>query len=141
MARTEKVVADASVVVKWYNLEAETEEALKLRDDYAARRIELTAPFLITYEVVNALRYNPDFGVETVKSAVKDLMDMQMNLQLLDASQAQRAVELAFKYGITFYDATYLSLAQTEGIKLYTADGRLITKVPDQTIRHIRDYK
>jgi predicted nucleic acid-binding protein len=140
MARTEKVVADASVVVKWYNLEAETEEALELRRDYAARRIELTAPYLLSYEVANALRYNPDFGAEDVRSAVKDLTDMQMTLKLLDEQQVHTAIEVAFKYGITFYDATYFALAKEEDIKFYTADDRLIAKVPDQAIRHIREY-
>jgi len=33
MARSEKVVVDASVLVKWYNLGDVSEEALKLRPD------------------------------------------------------------------------------------------------------------
>ena len=126
--------------MKWYNLEAETEQALKLRQDYANRRAELAAPLLLSYEVANALRYNPDFGAEDVEASIKDLLDMQLKLQPLDESQAQRAAELAFKHGITFYDASYLALAETEDVPLYTADDRLIARVPHEKVRHIRDY-
>jgi len=100
----------------------------------------LTAPFIIAFEVASALRYNPDFGADDVKSATKDLLDMQMNLQLLDEEQSRKAVDLAFKYGITVYDAAYLALTENEDVAFYTADVKLITKVSDRMVRHIRDY-
>jgi predicted nucleic acid-binding protein len=140
MARVEKVVPDASVVVKWYNLEPDTEKALQLRRDYASRQVELVAPYLISYEVANSLRYNPDFGAEDVKSAITDLLNMQMNLQLLDDEQVRRATELAFKHGVTLYDSAYLAVAEAGDMMLYTADDKLITKVASERMRHIRDY-
>jgi len=140
MARVEKVVADASVIVKWYNLEAYTENALQLRRDYAARRVELAAPYLVAYEVANALRYNPDFGAEDLRSAITDLLNMQMDLRLLDEEQVQRTTELAFKHGITLYDSTYFALAEAGDMPLYSADDKFITKVGSQRIHHIRDY-
>jgi predicted nucleic acid-binding protein len=140
MARVEKVVPDASVVVKWYNLEPDTEKALQLRRDYASRQVELVAPYLISYEVANSLRYNPDFGADDVKSAITDLLNMQMNLQLLDDEQVRRATELAFKHGITLYDSAYLAVAEAGDMMLYTADDKLITKVASERMRHIRDY-
>jgi predicted nucleic acid-binding protein len=140
MAATQKVVPDASVVIKWYNLENDTEAALKLRRDYATHKINLTAPLVLAYEVANALRYSPDFGTEDAKIAVKDLLDMQISFEQLSESQARRAVELAFNYGITFYDATYVALAETEETTLYTADEKLIAKVSSKSVTHIRDY-
>ena len=140
MARIEKVVVDASVLVKWYNLEDDSENALRLRNDYASRQVELIAPYLITYEIANSLRYNPDFGAEDVNSAITDLMNMQLCLKLLDETQIRRATDLAFKYGITIYDAVYLALAETDEVPLYTADERLMVKTTQPRIRHIRDY-
>ena len=141
VARAAKAVVDASVIIKWYNLEPDAEKALELRAAYAARDIELLAPYLIIYEIANALRYNPDFGVEDVKSAVTDLMDMQLSLQQLDERQIQKATDLAFNYGITIYDSTYLALSETSELTLYTADDRLIEKTAHPRIRHIRDFK
>jgi len=141
MARAEKVVVDASVAVKWYNLEEHTNKALQLRRDYAAHEVDLTAPYLVNYEVANSLRYNPDFGVEDLKAAVADLLDMHLNLMLLDEQQTKTASELALKYGVTFYDAVYLALAEAEETTFYTADDKLITKVGGPMVKHIRDYR
>jgi predicted nucleic acid-binding protein len=140
MARVEKVVADASVVVKWYNLETNTENALQLRRDYMSRRVELVAPYLLAYEVANALRYNPDFGAEDVKSAVTDLLNMQMDLRLLNEEQIQTTTDLAFKLGITLYDSAYFALAEAGEMTFYSADDKFIAKVGSQRVRHIRDY-
>jgi len=140
MARIEKIVVDASVLIKWYNLEDDSEKALQLRTDYASRQIELVAPYLITYEIANSLRYNPDFGAEDVKSAITDLMNMQLSLQLPDETQIQRATDLAFKYGITIYDAVYLVLAETSEIPFFTADEKLVLKTTQSRIRHIHEY-
>ena len=67
-------------------------------------------------------------------------MNMQLNLQLLDETQIQRATELAFKYGITIYDSVYLAMAETGEMTFYTADDKLLTKTAQPRIRHIRDY-
>jgi len=140
MARVEKIVIDASVAVKWYNVETDTEKALRLRTAYAAGRVDIAAPYLITYEIANSLRYNPDFGEMDVASAMKDLLDMQIDLRLLDPEQIEKSLELAYRHGITLYDSAYLALAETGGMTLYTADDRLLTKVPASLVKHLRDY-
>jgi len=69
--REEVIVADASVVVKWFVEEDYTDEALRLRDDYVERALEIASPDLLPYEVLNALRYNPSFGgSQLVKTAM-----------------------------------------------------------------------
>jgi len=57
------VVVDASVVAKWYLEEEYTEKALKLRDMHVNGEIELTAPELLLFEVLNAIRYSGVFPV------------------------------------------------------------------------------
>ncbi len=52
-----EAVVDASVVVKWLVEEEGSERALRLRDRYIDGKIEIIAPELITFEVLNALRY------------------------------------------------------------------------------------
>jgi len=141
MARVEKVVIDASVAIKWYNIEADTEEALKLRAAYAAGRVDIAAPYLIAYEVANSLRYNPNFGEMDAISAMNDILDMQIDLRLVDRDQIEKSFELAYKHGMTVYDSTYMALAETGDMTLYTADERLLTKVPSSHVRHIRDYQ
>jgi len=50
------VVADASVMVKWFVDEIYSENARKLRDEYINGTLEIIAPELMPYEVLNALK-------------------------------------------------------------------------------------
>lgn len=58
------MVVDASVVVKWFVEEVYTDKALKLRDDPVDGLIGVAAPQLLTFGLLNSLKYNPAFGLE-----------------------------------------------------------------------------
>ncbi|MGB9895581.1 MAG: type II toxin-antitoxin system VapC family toxin [Thermoproteota archaeon] len=51
------VVVDASVIVKWFVEEENSDNAIKIRDKYIEGEIKLVAPEIITFEVLNALYY------------------------------------------------------------------------------------
>jgi len=139
MARATKVVLDASVIVKWYNEEDYSKKALLIRDDYISGKVDLVEPYLLIYEVGNALRYNPEFGQSDVESATRNLLDMQMDLRELNVEQISVLLGLAYTYGITFYDAAYLALSNNEDIKFYTADDKLLAKASKHAT-HIKEY-
>lgn len=139
MARTTKVVLDASVVVKWYNEEDYSKKALLIRDDYIAGKVDLVEPYLLIYEVGNALRYNPEFGQSDVESATRNLLDMQMDLREISVEQIPTLLDFAYTYGTTFYDAAYVALSDHEDMKFYTADDKLLGKVSKHAT-HIREY-
>lgn len=140
MERIKKIVVDASVAIKWYNVEQHTENALAIREDYAKQRIDLVAPYLLPYEVGNALRYNPDFGLDDVRSALRDLLAMQISFRVLDEQMCEDAVELAYRSGLTFYDANYVVLSRVEKCPLYTADHKLLSKIGDEMVTHLENY-
>jgi predicted nucleic acid-binding protein len=66
---TKIVVIDASVVVKWFVEEELTNQALTLAEDYERRRVDLRSVQLMPFEVMNALRYNPELGETEVEKA------------------------------------------------------------------------
>jgi predicted nucleic acid-binding protein len=136
--RSEKVVVDASVVAKWFLEEVHSEKAMDIRLDYINGLVDLVAPDLLPYEVLNALRYDPDFGkadLEKVATAIEDY-------QLLLVPLKTGAVDMAYEYGISIYDASYLALAKEMGVELYTADEKLLDKVSDfKQAKHLSDYK
>jgi len=140
VARPKTIVVDASVAIKWYSIEQHTDKALAMREDYARQKIDLVAPYLLLYEVGNALRYNPDFGLEDVRSALRDLLAMQINFRMLDERMCEDAVELAYMLGLTFYDVSYVVLSRVEKCPLYTADDRLLSKAGDEMVTHLEDY-
>jgi predicted nucleic acid-binding protein len=62
-----------------------------------------------------------------------------MDLREINFEQIPLLLDFAYKYGITFYDATYLALANFENIEFYTADDKLLGKV-SRLARHIKEY-
>jgi len=52
------------------------------------------------------------------------------------------AVRIAMDYGVTVYDAAYLSIGKLKGLEVYTADEDLLRKVKKLGFaRHVREYE
>lgn len=133
------LVLDASVAVKWFNVEPLREKALIIRDRYVNGEIELIAPDLLYYEVANALRYNPRFGIEEVKSALKALEDLSIITYDFEGELREKAVELAYRFGITIYDAAYVALAIMRDASLYTADKEVVVKAQLTNVKYLSE--
>ncbi len=136
-----RYVIDASIAVKWYSTfgEDDSRKADELLQNYVDGSCEFMAPTLIVYELVNALRFNPHFTVGDVKRATKDFFDLQITLE--DPSQYMHAaIDLAFTYSLTIYDAAYAALSQVTGIPLITADYQFYSRAKDlPLIEPLRD--
>ena len=141
MARSETLVIDASVAVKWFNNEEYSDNADRLREAHIKGRIRLAAPELLLYEVVNALRYSPELGELEVQLAAKSLVDIQILFPPPSIDWLKTSVSICYKYGVTFYDAAYLGLAKQLNTKLFTADQKFIEKVGDPDVIHIKTYR
>jgi predicted nucleic acid-binding protein len=137
----EVIVADASVILKWFVREEHTNNARKLRNDYTNRLIDIAAPELLPFEVLNALRYNSEFGEKDLIQSAEILKQYSFWLFPLLGKLAEKTVENALKHGITIYDSAYLSLANLENKTFYTADEKLLAKLEDETFaHHISEY-
>lgn len=137
----EVVVVDASVVVKWFVDDAHTEHALRIRADYRKGNIDLWSTQLMPFEVLNALRYNPEFGTQELIRAATALCAYSIALYPILDELKERCVTNALRYGITIYDAAYLALSELLHKKFYTADEKLLMKTEDaETIRNITEY-
>lgn len=136
MERASLAVVDASVAVKWFNVEEFSENAEKLKDKHLKTEITLVSPVLMIFEVLNALRYNPDLGANDVKDAFDDLLGIQIKLYPVD-EWLSGAVSMAYDNGLTIYDASYVALAKHLDCTLYTADSKIWDKVKLDNIRSI----
>ncbi|MFW6109789.1 MAG: type II toxin-antitoxin system VapC family toxin, partial [archaeon] len=101
MAGKEKVVVDASVVLKWYAEENWTSEARIMIDDYKEGSIDLASVSLMPYEVLNALRYAPEISIIDLQVVAKSLEKLTLDLHMLEGELAHRTTENALKYGIS----------------------------------------
>ncbi len=136
--RGTEIVVDASVVVKWFVEEEGSEEALKLRDRYIDGEVEIAAPELITFEVLNALLYKGLFTEEEMAQIHEALEAYSFSLYPLRGDYARKTLELALRNQITIYDASYVALALVRGTHLYTADERLVRRLGEPYSKYVR---
>jgi predicted nucleic acid-binding protein len=129
MERGSMSVLDASVVLKWFVNEADSGLALKLREEFYAGEREIVAPDLLLFEIANALRYNPSFSTKEIQEALDTLFGIGIGIITPTFSLLSKTVELAEKFDLTCYDASYLALAEDLGFEFITADERFYRKV------------
>ncbi len=134
-------VVDASVVIKWFAKENYSEEANRLKKAYAEGLIDLNAPCILPFEVINGLKYTYSLGEVELLSISKILDDFQINyFNYYDLYEEM--VSLSLKYGITIYDSAYIALGKVLNDEVYTADEKLLRKVKDLSfVKHIKDFR
>ncbi len=133
-AEAQDLVVDASIVVKWFVPEQDSEHALKLRDAHAEGRITLYAPDLLVYEVANALRYRADLAAGDLESDIEALFLVDIMIMTPSSRSVSRAALKARQYGVTVYDAAYMELAEDIGSQLVTADDKLYKKAGEKGV-------
>lgn len=141
----ETVVVDASVIAKWYLKEEWRKEALSLRRDYIEGKISLTAPAIMPFEVLNAVKFSrKDVEANVLEAIAESLSLYGIKLYDLEGEYAKEVARLAIKETITVYDASYVALAKILNSILYTADEKLVEEVSKEhkkLIEHIRRYR
>lgn len=111
-------------------MEAGSEQAIELRDNFATGRLRLVVPTLLFYEVTNALRYSGSFEKADLVVAAKSLSKYGFDIWRPHGKLLELSASLSLEKGLTVYDACYIALAQRIGSKLITEDGELLTKFP-----------
>lgn len=140
MARDLALVVDASVALKWFVDEINTEKALIVRDYLKEEAIPIV-PALFFYEIANVLRYKAEFGIEDVKKVMQTLEDFQFNVESFEKEVAHPSIDLAYQYGITIYDASYIALSKKNQIDFITADEKLFAKIRGERVILLEDWK
>src|SRR3989344_4987282 len=127
MERKKKVV-DASVMVKIFAEEEDSDKASKLLEEHIHGNVTLMAPELIFLETLNALRYKK-FNQESLENANNDLFEFRLETVPINKKLLNKSIELSVKYGLSIYDSLYAALAEFTNSGLITADDKL-SKTP-----------
>lgn len=119
-------VIDASVAVKWFVNEENSDVARKIKDAYISNEVDIMAPNLIYYEVSNALRFHPvaRFSPEELRTILTSLKNLQFVIEPNEEIWF-RSFNFSLHEGISIYDSVYLALASSQGM-LVTADTKLL---------------
>lgn len=121
------VVADASVVVKWFHEEgeAEVEPSRALLARYADRRIDLITLDLATYEIGNVLIRSLGVGPDRARAVLDAIGDICPSVAPTQEEFALTA-QIATDHRLTFYDAAYAAVARSRQGHLATMDAALL---------------
>jgi len=128
------------VAFKWFVEEPGSAEARRLAEDYSKRLVDIASVELLPFEVLNALRYAPDTGLEDLRAAAQALGKLNLDLYPLVDELAERCLENALRVGVSVYDSAYLSLGELLEAPMFTADSWLMGRVGGSVLRHISDY-
>jgi len=127
-----RVVVDASVILKWYLLDEEHgEKALEFLNRFVSDDLEIIAPALLEYEVINGLvaaRKRGRLQEDLIVSAVEGFMNLGLRMVGLSGLYS-RVIHFCKAYNRSAYDASYLALAESGKISFITADETLYNSV------------
>lgn len=124
MERQKKIV-DASVALKWFLKEENSDKAEKLLKAHIESEILLVIPELFFYEVINGLRYKKT-TFENIRKAVIELFNLQLHCESISENLMIRIAEISLWHNLTVYDATYVCLAEKMNAKLITTDDKIL---------------
>ncbi len=122
-----KYVLDSSVAFKWVVVEAHSDKAQLVRDDYRNQVHELLSPDVFPIEIAHALTRAERQGRITAPQGAVLLADVLSTCPKLfpSLSLLRRAVEISSRLRVGVYDCLYVALTEQEGGELLTADARL----------------
>lgn len=135
-------VLDASVILKFLISldEPHLPEACAIRNDFLSRHIVVAVPPIWKYEIGNILLTKvPDY--EKRKIYWESFLDHPFLTSTFEDSDYHAIFDVAGKIHSTFYDASYLYLAQKFHCPLITADEKFLRKVgPSAPVMHLKNY-
>lgn len=135
-AKTPRFVVDASTVVAILLIdEVFTKPALKIIEYYQNKKIEIIAPALLSYEVINALR-SACLSKRVPETDVLELIEAYKKLKIpLLLPDEQNMITIANSVNISVYDSAYLSLAISSNTPLISADRKFYNKLKSHSYK------
>ena len=136
------LIIDTSVAVKWLNQDNEEniEKADKILQDAKDGIVELIAPELLKYEVGNALLFGKKIAVEDIEDLLDILYSIPLTFVTWDINLAITTYDLAKTLGITYYDASFMTLAKQYEAILVTENIKHQGKSADIVVKSLSKY-
>lgn len=125
-----RYVPDASVAVKWFIDEQDSEKARLMKDLFSEGALDLEAPTLIQYETASALRFHP-----VVKLNSNQFLIVMQSLDGLQITREPTSAEWATSHMLTLenpisiYDSIYIAFAIRDHSIMVTADAALVDRI------------
>ncbi|MDE2180334.1 MAG: type II toxin-antitoxin system VapC family toxin [candidate division NC10 bacterium] len=126
------LVLDTSVIFKWSRQPHEeplVPQALALLDQYLSGETDIRVPELLFYELGNTIKQKRHLLYGSEETILRDVFTLGLTVHRLDMTLAQETLRIALEHDVTFYDATFIAVAQSVRCNLITADRKLHQKL------------
>ncbi len=135
------LVIDTSVTVKWINQINEDLllQADQILTDVQSGSVKLLAPEIAKYEIGNAL-LNKKLDLSEALDSLGTVYQFPMTFVPETEELAQSTYKIAVESNITYYDASFMALAQQENAILVTDNIKHQGKSPDIKVIPLKDY-
>lgn len=146
MAEVPRYVVDASAVLKWqFQQEQGSQQAVELVTDPVRGRVELLAPHHLPFEFSNVIWHrvlDGNLPRPAGRQMIADFLALRIPT-FHPTGLTLVAYDFAFRYGLSFFDALYVGLAQVQQLPFLTGDDRMVRSPAQQLrlIRSIEDYR
>lgn len=137
-----KVVVDTSVITKWLNQnnENDVDMADRIMESALRGEVELVAPELSKYEYGNVLLRSKQLTPKEAYVSLGTAYLLPINFVSESEELARETFTIAFSLGITYYDASFLSLAKKYDAVLVTENIKHQGKTKDIKVKSLRDF-
>ena len=122
-------ILDASVIIKWFVIEEDSDKAIFLRNEFIRGKSQIVVPDLVLYEITNALRYNKNISIDKINMVLEAIFEIEMNIVTPTLSELKTAIFISKEFEVSIYDSTYLALASLLDFQFITADEKFYKKI------------
>lgn len=136
------LVIDTSVFIKWLNQdnEKDIDKADQILQEVRAGKTELIVPELIKYEIGNVLLKGKQLMPEQAYISLGTAYSLPMTFVTESEQQAKDTYSLAYDLGISYYDASFISLAKQYNATLVTDNMKHQGKDASIKVVALKDY-
>lgn len=137
------LIVDTSVALKWLNQDNEQniDHADKILEDARDGKVEILAPELLKYEIGNALLYGKKIAKKDIKELLSIFYSLPISFVAENTELGNSSYILAKDLGITYYDASFISLAERSGAILVTENIKHQGKTKKIKTVCLKDYE
>lgn len=131
MEQTEKMVPDASVMLKWFlRMEELADKAAIIRNRFQSGELVLVIPRYALYEFSNVITLDKTgYTLTEARTALNALLKLKIKTIPFGKGYLHKSMAYVYGYKVPFYDACYLAVAEAYKAKWVTADSKAYKRV------------
>ncbi len=136
------LIVDSSVIVKWLSSDKEEnlDQADKILKDVQKGAVDLFSPELAKYEAGNALLLGKRLSPKQCRNALNQLSNLPITFVAESKDLSIETYKIAAELNITYYDASFLSLAKYYDAILLTDNMKHQGKAKGIKVKTLKDY-